>query len=70
MAEVTFNGKRVVAAEATAQVFERDGSWRVRLNFDNDMWFESEQSFTSRDDAEAAFYRWRAEVGAETLTAQ
>lgn len=70
MVEVNVGGRRVVAADATAQVVERDGAWRIRLDFDTDFWFVSEQSFPTRGDAEAAFYRWRGEVGAELLTAQ
>ena len=63
--------RRQVAVEATVVLAQDDEQkWRIRLQFDGGEWFMSDQKFDSRGDAEAAFYRWRAEVGAETITAQ
>lgn len=62
--------KREIAVEATVVLAESAEGWRIRLQFDGGEWFLSEQAFPTKGEAETAFYRWRAEVGAETLTAQ
>jgi hypothetical protein len=62
-------GKKL-EVEATCVLAEQDGRWRIRIQFDSGDWFQSEQDFASREDAEVAFYKWRREVGAEIMTAQ
>lgn len=62
--------KRKLEVEATVVVAEQDDGWHIRIQFDGGEWFVSEQAFPSKGDAEAAFYRWRENVGAELLTIQ
>jgi hypothetical protein len=65
-----YMARRKLEVEATCVLAERDDGWHIRLQFDGGEWFQSEESFPSREAAETAFYKWRSEVGAEILTAQ
>ena len=59
-----------IEVETTIVLAEQEDGWHIRIQFDDGAWFLSEQTFPSRDDAEKAFYRWRSEIGAQSVTAQ